>query len=233
MRGKGASEKGGQTGRADDAPPEEVFARLARQQDNPPVSYPTLYVLETETTTEIFGKEVPKTSPGDLLVEVRYGSSMTVEQVLTAAAAHFGLPIDDVRKALEEAQVKAARELTDRATAPPRLEGDAPRVAGAAASVRPAWPSETWKGSPEELSRKQGAIITYLRRVWKPFIDEYHAIVTRQILKELDYSAGRALEGYLRYNPWPADIPILTSAELRRRLGGPRILGKPLHTNDA
>src|SRR4051794_33464284 len=34
------------------------------------------------------------------------------------------------------------------------------------------WPTEKWIKSPEKGSRKQHAIIAFLRRVWKPFIDE-------------------------------------------------------------
>jgi hypothetical protein len=78
------------------------------------------------------------------------------------------------------------------------------------------WPSETWKGSTEELSRKPYGLIAYLRRVWKPFIDENNVIVTKSILKKRDPSLAAALKTYLQHvGELPDDIRIMSDDELK------------------
>ena len=128
---------------------------------------------------------------------------------LTKFAANLGFTLADVKKTLEAA---AARETTGRARAEPRP------VTVAASRGLLEWPSAKWKGSLEELSRKQGAIVEFLRRVWKPFIDEHNVLVTREILKDQDPAAANALRGYLQYKPFPGDIRIFTTEELREHL---------------
>ncbi len=89
-----------------------------------------------------------------------------------------------------------------------------------------AWPTEKWKGSPEELSRKPRAIFAFLRRVWNPFIEETGALVTRQMLFDHDIDAGIALRNALRKRSgarekptMPRDIRIVLTRELRKLLG--------------
>lgn len=104
----------------------------------------------------------------------------------------------------------------DAATAP--VEPVRPAVAATSGSAELAWPTEQWKGSPEELGRKQHALIAFLRRVWKPFIEDNKVLMTREILKEKDHHAAAALKGYLHRNKLPPDIPILTSDQLTEHL---------------
>jgi hypothetical protein len=60
--------------------------------------------------------------------------------------------------------------------------------------------------------------VAFLRRVWKPFIEENRVIVTREILKAHDAKAASALRGYLQYKDMPDDVRILTSDKLREHL---------------
>jgi hypothetical protein len=140
-----------------------------------------------------------------------YTETMREETAILHAASDLLsriYPRERVEKALGDLAA-AERETTSRsATATPRPD----------ASDGLSWPTEKWKGSDEELSRKRYQIVAFLRRVWKPFIDDNNVLVTREILKEKDYEAGRALEGVLRtkgISDFPNDLRILTSEQLR------------------
>jgi hypothetical protein len=148
------------------------------------------------------------------------------------AADYYGLPVERVQQTLEALRA-TERETTTRATVQPRQAQPAAKVsatveprpeAAATETTTPKasngleWPTEKWKGSPEELSRKRYQIIVFLRRVWKPFIENNNVIVTREILKERDADAASALRGYLQYHEFPKDIRILTSDQLRQHL---------------
>jgi hypothetical protein len=153
------------------------------------------------------------------------------EHDLNALRAQLDIPFDVARKALEQAQAElTARGTTARATAEPRPVrlGDAAREATSSKSGgEVAWPAEKWKGSPEELSRKQFAIFVFLRRVWKPFIEETGALVTRQMLMERDRDAGLALKGALRgRRPMPSDIRIVPTRDLKKTL---LVTGQVIH----
>lgn len=80
------------------------------------------------------------------------------------------------------------------------------------------WPSAGWLTSPERGFRKHGAIVAYLRRTWKPFLDLTGAVVTLEILNQKDEGAGTALRSYLRSNPMPNDLRIRTSKQLKAEL---------------
>jgi uncharacterized protein affecting Mg2+/Co2+ transport len=144
-----------------------------------------------------------------LLTHIIEGGAATVSRCLDAAE-NSAPPVTE-----------AGRVVTTRgpADARPALVGDAAREATSSKSGGElTWPTEKWKGSPENLSRRRFQIVEFLRRVWKPFIEENKVIVTREILREKDTDAAEALDGYLRSRPFPKDIPILTSAELRHYL---------------
>jgi hypothetical protein len=91
------------------------------------------------------------------------------------------------------------------------------KAAAAYRATAAAWPSEKYDNSPERGSRKQQNILAFLRRVWKPFIEENNVLVTRQVLERQDPDAWRALKSYFRSsgNTLPPDIPILKSSEAR------------------
>jgi hypothetical protein len=93
-----------------------------------------------------------------------------------------------------------------------------PIAASVPLSAGLAWPTEKWETSPEKAFHKHHAIVAFLRRVWKPFIEENNVIVTRAVLQERDAAAAKAVEKYLQYNPLPKDIPIITSKQLREHL---------------
>jgi hypothetical protein len=105
----------------------------------------------------------------------------------------------------------------DPATAKPRPETPATRASASAEGSKPAikWPSEKWDDSDEKAFHKPGAIINYLRRVWKPFIKSTSALVTREILSTIDGPAEEALTRHLRYDKLPKDIGILYTDELK------------------
>ena len=67
-------------------------------------------------------------------------------------------------------------------------------IAAASGSAELAWPTEQRKGPPKELGRTQHALIAFLRRVWKPFIEDNKVLVTREILKEKDPQQRRRLK---------------------------------------
>jgi hypothetical protein len=149
------------------------------------------------------------------------------------AADYFGLPVEVVERKLKEEAAErevTARQTTGRAKATVRPKGAAKETtATPKPSDGPEWPSEKWKGSPEELSRKPFAIFAFLRRVWKPFIDETGALVTRQMLIERDRDAGLALKGALRgHRPMPGDIRIVRTRELKNTVGEGPILFHPI-----
>jgi tetratricopeptide (TPR) repeat protein len=120
----------------------------------------------------------------------------------------------------EEAKAELAhREDMVRGTGKPRpvpVDDAAREAISSKLSRELAWPAEKWRGSPEALSRKRYQIIAFLRRVWKPFIDNNDVIVTRAVLRERDVEAGRALDGYLRYHDMPADLRIIGDKQLKQ-----------------
>jgi tetratricopeptide (TPR) repeat protein len=126
------------------------------------------------------------------------------------------------RPSLKEILVnfRAAEAITARGEAPAEtatvhLEHAAKETTTPKPSDGPAWPTEKWKGSPEELSRKIFAIVAFLRRVWKPFIEETGALVTRKVLADRDPKAALALKGFLRAHDMPRDIRILSDQKLK------------------
>jgi hypothetical protein len=78
------------------------------------------------------------------------------------------------------------------------------------------WPAEKWKGSPEESSRKQHAVVRFLRRVWKPFLDECGFPVTRPMVAEQDAALADAVTAYVKLNPLPEDIRIVRTRDLKK-----------------
>jgi hypothetical protein len=134
-----------------------------------------------------------------------------------AVAKQEGVSPVELRTLIDQAKATkgelTARETRDRAAAAP-----APVEAAKPPSAAPEWPSEKWKGSPEELSRKQLAIFAFLRRVWVPFIEDTGALVTRQMIMERDDSAGLALKSALRSRALPDDIRIVPTRELKKTL---------------
>jgi tetratricopeptide (TPR) repeat protein len=84
----------------------------------------------------------------------------------------------------------------------------------AAPATAPVWPSEKWATSPEKMSRKLHAIEAYMRRVWKPFIEETGAVVTFAMLRKIDKKAGEAWASYVVSHGAVADIPIVSTKEL-------------------
>src|SRR5271166_6405886 len=98
----------------------------------------------------------------------------------------------------------------------------------APAAAAPVWPSEKWEASPERGSRKQHAIFVFLRRVWKPFIEETGAVVTRRILAEVDGPAAAAVKSALRSSPMPDDIRIVATKDLKNQTATrPRMFSSP------
>lgn len=128
------------------------------------------------------------------------------DRLIRAARA---VPPDKRETAIRCLEQVAAGEVATSAPEPSRPAAAVPIACGLE------WPTAKWKGSAENMSRKRFQIVAFLRRVWKPFIEENHVIVTREILREKDSDAADALDGYLRARQFPKDIPILTSAELR------------------
>lgn len=78
------------------------------------------------------------------------------------------------------------------------------------------WPSDKWMASPEKMRRKQHAIVAFLRRVWKPFIDANNLLVTRKMLAMHDPDAAAALQAYAQRNPIPDDIRIVRTRDINR-----------------
>jgi tetratricopeptide (TPR) repeat protein len=79
----------------------------------------------------------------------------------------------------------------------------------------PKWPSERWGSSAERGFRKRGALVDYLRSVWKPFIERTNALVTTEILAGVDRPLARAILSYERSQPLPDDIGIVSSKKLK------------------
>jgi hypothetical protein len=147
------------------------------------------------------------------------------------AAAALGLRMEEMetihafarRKGLTRAQLEEAvdqwlaanGEVTARTTAKSRP--DTPQR----------WPTERWENSPERGSRKPGALFAYLRRVWKPFLDETQALVTRRILAEIDAPAEAALKSALRSGPLPRDIGIVATKEIKQTSERPAVFKSP------
>lgn len=123
------------------------------------------------------------------------------------AADYFGLPLEVVTETLAALRAKAAQETVTRersaAPAPSATEGLQ-------------WPSEKWKRSPEELSRKRHAVVRFLRRVWKPFLDECGFPVTRAMVAERDLDLANAVTAYVRLNALPEDIRIVRTRDLTK-----------------
>jgi len=136
-------------------------------------------------------------------------------------ALKSGVPLAEFRDAIKKLTAKA--ETT--AHGPAARAAESPRPETAPAPL--AWPSEKWKGSPEELSRKQHAIVGFLRRVWVPFIDGNNLLVTRGMLAEHDEDAAAAVKNYVRNNPLPPDIRLPRGRDLRKVAAG-----RPLLTAD-
>lgn len=138
---------------------------------------------------------------------------------LKAVAADFGLPVNIARQVLMGAASEfMARETTTRTTKPSRPETAAPATTAqqAPAPRAPQWPTEKWKGSPENAIHKHHAILSFMRRVWTPFIAETGAVVTRDILATQDDGAALALKRYVENNgALPTDILILFPKDLR------------------
>jgi hypothetical protein len=129
--------------------------------------------------------------------------AMDTATAYAIVARDLGKSVEDLQKLRTD---DAARDNTARATATPQ----------APASVAPEWPSEKWETSPEKAFRKQHAIVAYLRRVWKPFIENTGAAVTREILSLKDADAEYALTRYLEKHDMPKDVPILYPKELEK-----------------
>lgn len=113
------------------------------------------------------------------------------------------------------AQLKTAITSFKAENAPAVPQDKAMTQGGVAA---PTWPSEKWETSSENTgvgARKAHKIIAYMRRVWKPFIEETGAVVTRDILKIKDREAESALTRYLERHPMPKDLLILYPEELK------------------
>ena len=91
------------------------------------------------------------------------------------------------------------------------------------------WPNEKYDNSPERGSRKHKNILTFLRRVWVPFIEENDVLVSRQILEQRDPLAWQALKNYLAHNELPSDIPILKAAEFKDRAAQRPVSAIKLH----
>ena len=98
------------------------------------------------------------------------------------------------------------------------------------------WPATTFAQSPFSGKGKREGIIKFLRtREWQSILKS-DFVVTRQLLKKLDYSAWKGLENYLRNHELPKDINILTDDDLARdlargQLGAIRSHGiRKLHT---
>lgn len=130
-------------------------------------------------------------------------------------ASAYAIVARDLGKSVEDLQ-KLRTDEAARAPVPARPVAAALPASTAAALE---WPSEKWKGSPEHLSRKQRAIFPFLRRVWKPFIENIGAVVTRQMLRDSDRDAEVALGNALRSCAMPADIRIVPTRELKKSAG--------------
>src|SRR5689334_2659732 len=139
------------------------------------------------------------------------------ERNLNQLAENLDLSPEEGARALKEF-AKAKREKASRAATAPHLEAATTEAATPKASNGLEWPTEKWKGSPEELSRKRYQIIAFLRRVWRPFINENDVIVTKTILRSKDFPAGKALDSYLHSHDMPSDIRIIDDQQLKEYL---------------
>jgi tetratricopeptide (TPR) repeat protein len=171
-------------------------------------------------------------------------SDMAAYFAVARRAFEKGLSVAELDEAIDDklAAKAATREITARATAEPRPDEPAPvepvrsAVAATPESAELAWPTEKWKGSPEEVSRKPHAIFAFLRRVWKPFIEDTGALVTRQILLDHDTDAGiavrnalRVRKGMTRKPKMPDDIPIIRVKDLKTTVSNRRVTYANLH----
>jgi hypothetical protein len=169
------------------------------------------------------------------------GKVMDTAAAFAAAARTFS--DRELEEYVQKGEVAAAllreRGTTARVPAEPRPVrlDDAARDATSSKSGELAWPTEKWKGSPEELSRKQHAIFVFLRRVWNPFIEETGALVTRQMLRDCDPDAGIAVRNALRtrqgtrHKPsMPPDIRIVLTRDVKKAARERPILYATLHS---
>jgi hypothetical protein len=120
-----------------------------------------------------------------------------LETTLRAAAHHLSLPLATVRAQLG---IKDTPRETMQRVHGQRIE----------------WPRDRWESAPEKLSRKQHAIEAFMRRVWKPFIEESGAVVTLAMLRNVDHRAAGAWANYVSRSGPVADIPIISTNDLSR-----------------
>src|SRR5690242_14187168 len=100
------------------------------------------------------------------------------------------------------------------------LRSDSAESKGYVSDGSELWPTEKYNDSPERKFNKRFAIVRFLTRVWKPFIEQSGAAVTVSILAKIDENAGNAFYSYLSRRPMPDELQglILTSAELRKEM---------------
>jgi hypothetical protein len=78
-------------------------------------------------------------------------------------------------------------------------------------------PEELPKEAPELYVGNRGGgakgenIVQFLRRVWMPWIEA--GLLSRAALRELDSSAYKAIENWMRQKPWPEDLALLKKSE--------------------
>jgi hypothetical protein len=130
------------------------------------------------------------------------------------AADYFGLPLEVVTETLAGLRARATRETTSR--------GQSTALAPSAAEGLQ-WPSEKWKRSPEALSRKQHAVVRFLERVWRPFLDDCGFPVTRAMVAERDGELGNAVAAYVKLNALPENIRIVRTRDLKRMAERPAV----------
>ena len=169
-----------------------------------------------ESNSSDYTNDTPPSWDGGTLQPPSMGEVLTEDHFI----ALFRKVPEGKRDTVFDFLKEAAGETTGRAKGEPHLEHAAKEMTApqAPAPAAPEWPSETWDKSPERASRKRYSIVVYLRRVWKPLIDDHHVIVTRQILTEKDPEAALALKGYLRAHAMPEDLHILNDKELKKHV---------------
>lgn len=192
------------------------FARLGRQIPEAIAAYRMALFLEPdypEDRAEIEARiekleALGKSKKGNYNPD----GDMTTRRDLNALADALGYTsFEQAKIALERGAPKTAR---DDNTAREQTAAPAPAAPPSTEALQ--WPTEKWKGSPEELSRKQHAIVAFLRRVWKPFIDGNNLLVTRAMLAEHDEEAAGAIKNYVRTNSLPSDIRIVRGRDVRK-----------------
>jgi hypothetical protein len=176
---------------------------------------PDSTIREVQADWARFKNKKPENRIEEIRPEYYSLAVMEYEERLILQVADFcGTSKADARQMLLDCKGRVAQETTSATGAKlrsPAREESPPPVAVAA----PAWPSEKWETSRERGSRKQHAIFGFLRRVWKPFIDETGAVVTRRILAEVDGPAAAAVKSALRSGPMPDDIRIVATKDLK------------------